>query len=126
MLGVNIKRENQIALTLTTSNHQFYTDTQKEALQLSKTYKFGVSFRFYATGEPLPEQLFMFTFNIGRDIAVGLFSAWLYDKLKNRKDTTLSINGTKITVARKEIVRMIQTELRKQHLKHHEGFGRNG
>jgi hypothetical protein len=117
MLGANAKRENRIALTLTTSNHQFYMETQKEALRLSKTYKFGVSFRFYATAEPIPEQLFAFTFKIGRDIAVGLFSAWLYDKLRNRKDTTISINTTKIPVTKKEIMRMIQTELRKQHVK---------
>ncbi len=108
------EREEEIGIRLTTSDHQFFLDTQKEALRLSKQYGFGVSFQFYAADSQIADQLFTFTFNIGLNIALSLFSAWLYDKLKDRKDSTLAIDGTKISVDRKVIERAIQIELRKR------------
>jgi hypothetical protein len=51
-------------------------------------------------------QTFYFVLNITRDIGVGLASAWLYDKLKNR-NVRLKINRTVVEIDQGEIKKMI-------------------
>jgi len=104
------KREPQIRLTLTTTDHQFYIDTQREALRLSKTYGFRLRHTFYATSPAIPDVLLKVTFEIGRDIMVGLFSNWLYDKLKHRDDTFLSMDGVIIPIDKRAIKRIINSK----------------
>jgi hypothetical protein len=58
---------------------------------------------FESVGTP---DIFTFTVSIGKDIAVGVFSAWLYDKLKDRK-RKLTINGTTVNVNKDEINRVL-------------------
>jgi len=42
-------------------------------------------------------------------IATDLFSNWLYDKLRNRKDVTLEINNSKIEKSKERIAKAIST-----------------
>ena len=50
------------------------------------------------------------TLSIGKDIAVGVFSAWLYDKLKDRA-RNLKINGTAVGIDKSEINRTIEAKI---------------
>jgi hypothetical protein len=54
---------------------------------------------FEAIGTP---DIITFTVSIGKDIAVGVFSAWLYDKLKNRA-SKLKVKDTEVPIDKKAI-----------------------
>ena len=43
------------------------------------------------------------TLQLGRDVAVGVFSAWLYDKLKRQPPSKLEIGNKQIPVDKKAI-----------------------
>lgn len=58
---------------------------------------------FESVGTP---DIFTFTVSIGKDTAVGVFSAWLYDKLKGRR-RKLKINGTIVNTDKNDIDRVL-------------------
>jgi len=57
-------------------------------------------------------EILQLTLPIGKDIAVGVFSAWLYDKLKGRA-TKLQINGTEVPIGRGKITRGLTEKMKK-------------
>ena len=62
---------------------------------------------FESVGTP---DIFTFTVSIGKDIAVGVFSAWLYDKLKGRK-RELKINGTRVSANKDDLNRVLAEKI---------------
>ena len=46
---------------------------------------------------PPVEKVLYFIVETSKDLTLGLFSAWLYDRFKDKKTDTISINGTNIT-----------------------------
>lgn len=62
--------------------------------------------------EGIPEVI-GFILTITRDIGVGIVSAWLYDKLKNKK-ATLRIDRTIVEIDKGEISRVIQEKITKK------------
>lgn len=62
---------------------------------------------FESDGTP---DIFTFTVSIGKDIAVGVFSAWLYDKLKGRR-RKLKINGTTVNANKDDLNRVLAEKI---------------
>lgn len=63
-------------------------------------------------GEGIPETL-IFVLNIAKDIGIALASAWIYDKLKNKK-ATLRIDRTIVEIDKGEINRIIHEKITKK------------
>jgi hypothetical protein len=51
--------------------------------------------------------LITFALSIGKDIAVGLLSAWLYDVLKGNRIRTLRINREKVEISVESITQTV-------------------
>lgn len=73
----------------------------------------GASLRYRGTliqlQEGIPEVI-GFILTIAKDIGVGIVSAWLYDKLKNKK-ATLRIDRTVVEIDKGEITRIIREKI---------------
>ena len=52
--------------------------------------------------------------SVAGSVAVNLLSSWLYDKLKGKPKTKLTINRTEVLVVRDEIVRVVHEEINKE------------
>jgi len=76
----------------------------------------GASLKYNGTliqlQEGIPETI-VFILNLTTDIGIGIVSAWLYDKLKNKK-ATLRIDRTIVEIDKGEISRIIHEKIRKK------------
>lgn len=78
----------------------------------------------YRTASADSPQSIQFLIEIGKDIAIGIAGAYIYDKLRNYKDAKLRI-GEKLDVAiiKDEIIKAIREEF--ERLKNDEGQDRS-
>ena len=61
-------------------------------------------------GEPPLYEIAIFIAGLGRDVAVGVFAAWLYGKTKNRSQS-ISVEGKKTCIDETEIKRCIEIKI---------------
>ena len=90
--------------------NKFLADKQK------KDVSDGISFQYKYTEIRLSEaipNILVITVEIGKNvvlpIALGILSNYLYDKLKNRKNKTISVNGKAVEIDPKKIGQAILT-----------------
>ena len=60
---------------------------------------------------PQVSQLISVAVDFGKDIAVGLFASWLYDKLRDRKVTHIHVERSEIQVTKEGITKLISESL---------------
>lgn len=93
------------------SGGQYDVDPDKAvALPGNATLKIDHLIKRYAVDVP---ETIVALLDVGKDVAIGLVSAWLYDKLKGRAKT-LKIEETEVRVVQSEIELMIKHKLEKK------------
>jgi len=65
----------------------------------------------FAAAEGSPEIIYL-AFEIGKDVAIGVLAAWLYDKLKGRAEK-LRIEGIDVQIDEGEIKRVLIERIEK-------------
>lgn len=105
-MGIPIKIETQDKLLVF---ELFNVKQTRQGLQIEPTdgavLRYESTFIREAVGIP---DIITLTLQLGKDVAVGVFSAWLYDKLKERT-SKLQIAGKETPVEKDAIERALST-----------------
>lgn len=108
----------KIILEIETHNNQLLSDMfeLEENEWKPKTFDEGAIVRYESSVERLTEELptiIIISLEILRDIAIGVVSAWLYDKIR-RRAVTLRIEKTKVEINEGQIQRILIEKLEEQ------------
>jgi len=106
----------KIKIRLSTFDHEFHEELHKEASSLEDQYGFKVFVVWMgAAYEPeAARHVSVLIFELGKDVAISLLSAWLYDKLKGRNDSKITIGETEVPADKEAIERIIVIEMKKR------------